>query len=370
MIKTGIIGIGRMGGLHAFNIKRRLAGKLRLTAVCDLNQKKLDKYNGSNIATYKDYKEMLDKADIEAVIIATPHYSHCEIARYALEKGIHTLVEKPLAVDTLDAQKTIELAEKHKDTLFMIMFNQRTNNVYIKAKEIIESGKLGKIKRANWIITDWYRSQSYYDQGGWRAKWKSEGGGVLINQCVHQIDIFQWLLGMPKSVRANCKTVNRKITVENDVTAYFEYEDGFNAVLIASTHDMPGTNRLEITGNCGRIIVEKSKLRFDKLLRSEEKVNETTKYGLYGYSPKIRYVYRYGLFKKIRDTFLGQQRNVLKNFSDSILGKAEPIAEGKEGINSLMLFNAIYLSNWENKTINMPLDGKKYVEQLDLHKEK
>ena len=368
MIKTGIVGIGRMGGLHAFNIKYKLAGKLRLAAVCDLDEKKLEKYKDTSIATFTDYKLMIDKGNIDAVVIATPHYSHCEIARYALSKGIHTLVEKPLAVDVLDAEKTIEEAKKHKDVLFMIMFNQRTNNVYKKAKEIIDSGELGDIKRANWIITDWYRSQSYYNQGGWRAKWKSEGGGILINQCVHQIDIFQWLLGMPKTVLAKCKTVNRNISVENDVTAYFEYENGASAVLTASGHDIPGTNRLEIVGNNGRLIIKKSKLIYDKLQKGEDEVNKTTKNGRYGFTPKRRRIYILGIFNRIKN-LLGQQRLVLKNFSDCILNKAKCIAFAEEGLHSLMLFNAIYLSNWEKKEIKLPLDGNDYIKQLNLHKE-
>ncbi|MGI6213639.1 MAG: Gfo/Idh/MocA family protein [Christensenellales bacterium] len=370
MVKTGVIGIGRMGSVHAFNIRHKLAGSLRLTAVCDIDEKKLEKYKNGDIAAFTDYKEMIEKCNLDAVIIATPHYSHAKIAKYAIEHGVHTLVEKPLAADIEDAYSAVSASEKVKDTVFAIMFNQRTNNIYKKAKRIIDSGQIGKIKRANWIITNWYRSQSYYNQSGWRASWSGEGGGVLINQCVHQLDLLQWLLGMPKYVSAKCKTVGRDIKTENDVTAILEYEQGFEAVFIASTHDLPGTNRLEISGEGGRLIIEKSELIFDKLKVSEPEVSRRAKGGLYGTTKISRKKYGYGLIKRIVDTILGQQRNVLANFA-AVIEKGEPcVAKGSEGLASLMLINGIYLSDWLQKKIELPIDGKLYSRQLELHKEK
>ena len=368
MVKVGLIGVGRMGKTHARNIRARLVPKLRLVAVCDINEQAIVKYKGSNIATFTDYKEMIDSGDLDAVIIATPHYSHCEIARYALKQGLHTLVEKPLAVDIADGASAIKIAEKAKNTLFAIMFNQRTNNVYKKAKQIIESGQLGAIKRASWIITNWYRSQSYYNQSGWRASWSGEGGGVLINQCVHQLDLLQWLLGLPQAITAKCKTVGRTITVENDVLATLEYKD-FDATFIASTHDLPGTNRLEITGDGGRLIIERGKLIFDKLNKPESQVNIDTKGGLYGTTLIARKKYRYGVIKKIRDTILGQQRNILANFVLAIENGVPLLAPANEGLASLSLINGIYLSNWLQKKIVLPIDEKLYLEQLNLHKE-
>lgn len=369
MIRTGVIGVGRMGSRHAFNIRYKLAGGLRLCAVCDIDKSKLTKYK-SKMPTFTDYKQMIDNIALDAVVIATPHYSHVEIAKYVLERGIHTLVEKPLAVDVEDANIAIEAAEQAKDTIFAIMFNQRTNNIYKKAKQIIESGKLGKIKRANWIITNWYRSQSYYNQSGWRASWRGEGGGVLINQCVHQLDLLQWLLGMPKSITAKCKTVGRDISTENDVVALLEYEQGFDAIFIASTHDLPGTNRLEISGEGGRLIIEKSKLIFDKLAINESEVNKSARGGTYGSTPIKRKKYRYGFGRIIRDTILGQQRNILVDFSSAITNKLQPIAQGGEGAFSLQIINGIYLSNWLQEKVTLPINGKEYLEQLNLHKEK
>ncbi len=368
MVKVGLVGIGRMGKVHALNIQARLAGSLRLHAVCDIDKQKLAKYKGGKIATYTDYKDMIDNGGLDAVIVATPHRSHCEIARYALARGLHTLVEKPLAVDIQDGIAAINVAKEMPNAIFAIMFNQRTNNIYKKAKQIIDSGQLGAIKRASWIITNWYRSQSYYNQSGWRASWSGEGGGVLINQCVHQLDLLQWLLGLPQAITAKCKTVGRTISTENDVLAILEYKD-FDTVFIASTHDLPGTNRLEIVGEGGRIIIEGSKLIFDKLSIPEPQVNACTKGGRYGTSIIARKRYNYGILNKIRDTLLGQQRNILANFARAI-EKGEPlIAKASEGLPSLTLINGIYLSNWLQKKVQLPIDGQLYLKQLNLHKE-
>ncbi len=367
MVRVGLVGVGRMGSVHAKNIRAKLAGSLCLCAVCDIDESKLAKYKGK-IATFTDYKSMIDAGGLDAVVIATPHYSHSAIARYALANNLHTLVEKPLAVDIQDGQAAVRVAEQAKDKLFAVMFNQRTNNIYKKAKQILASGKLGKIKRASWIITNWYRSQSYYNQSGWRASWSGEGGGVLINQCVHQLDLLQWLLGLPQSISAKCKTVGRDIKTENDVLAVLEYAD-FDAVFIASTHDLPGTNRLEIVGEGGRIIIEKSKLILDKLSTPEPEVNVKAKGGVYGSTLVKKTKYRYGFFRKIRDTLLGQQRNVLANFSKAI-ERGEPlVADGKDGLASLMLINGIYLANWLQKKVNLPINEKLYIEQLELRKE-
>ena len=248
-VRYGIIGIGNMGSSHA---KKFLGGEVEngvLTAICDLKpekmQKVLDLEGGASLKTYTDYKEMLASGEIDAVIVAVPHYSHPQLTIDALNAGIHAICEKPAGVYTKQVKEMNEVAKK-SDKLFTMMFNQRTNCVYRKIREMIRGGELGEIKRVNWIVTDWYRTQFYYDSGDWRATWRGEGGGVLFNQCPHQLDLLQWVTGMmPKKVHSFCHFGKwHDIEVEDDVTVYMEFENGATGVFVTSTGDTPGTNRL------------------------------------------------------------------------------------------------------------------------------
>ena len=219
-MRVAVIGVGRMGSRHADNFAKGAVPGAQLGAVCDIDPEVRAKAERKwRVNAYADFRDLIDSGDAEAVVVATPHYSHVEICKYALEHGLHTLVEKPIAVTAKDAAELISAADKHRDAIFAIMYNQRTNPLYAQAKRLVESGRLGKIIRADFTVTDWYRSQYYYDMNGWRASWSGEGGGTLINQCVHQLDLLQWILGMPKDVACKCRTVGRNITTENDVTA-------------------------------------------------------------------------------------------------------------------------------------------------------
>ena len=267
-LKVAIVGIGNMGSAHAKHIVDGCVKGMELAAICDLDPAKREwakETLGAQVALYDDYHQMLDDHICDAIIIATPHYLHPVIAIEAFEKGYHVLSEKPAGVYTKQVKEMNEVAEK-SNALFGMMFNQRTNCLYRKMREIVVGGGIGRVKRVNWIITDWYRTQAYYDSGAWRATWEGEGGGVLFNQCPHQLDLVQWVVGMsPKKVHAKCHFGKwHDIEVEDDVSAYFEYENGATGVFITTTGDAPGTNRFEICGTLGKVVCENGALRYWK----------------------------------------------------------------------------------------------------------
>lgn len=369
MKRLAVIGIGRMGGRHARNILKGVVKHAMLVAVCDTDKSVLDAFCAKyKVKGYTDRIEMLDKEKPDGVIIATPHYSHIEIAKDCANRNMDFLVEKPVSVTVKEAQELKDLLDKKPDVVGAMMLNQRTNRMYKKAKELIESGKIGPVKRVNFIVTDWYRSQYYYNMGGWRASWSGEGGGTLINQCVHQLDIWQWLLGMPSQIYAVCKTVGRDITTENDVTAIMSYE-GFEGVFTASTHELPGTNRLEIAGENGKIVINKHKMIYYLNKYPEPTVNARAKrdYGNREDKKRKKYTYSYGLFRLIYDGINGQQARVLNNFVEVIAtrDKSRLIADVNDGINGLTIINAINMSAWKGAQVKVPVDTQEYVKALN-----
>lgn len=371
MGKFAVIGVGRIGTTHARNLfKRKIKSGACLEAVCDIDEKRLkelkEKFKG--VATYSDYRQMLEKEDIDAVIISTPHYFHAEIAKACLEAGKHVLVEKPVTVTAKEAAELNKFAEKYPNQIFAVMYNQRTNPLYAKAKQLIESGEIGKIQRVNFIITNWYRTQYYYDLGGWRASWSGEGGGTLINQCIHQIDILQWLTGLPKKIYAVCETKERKITTENEVTAILSYVD-YKCSFSASTRELPGTNRLEIAGDKGRIIISGSKMTYTLCEKSEKQVNKNANrdYGNSKDKKSKTYTKSYGTIRLLKEALrFGQQANVLDKFAKAIeMGNKELlVAKGYEGINALEIINAMNMSSWLGKEVNLPVDKDEYEKML------
>lgn len=369
MKSFAVIGVGRMGARHAVNLARGRVSGARLACVCDISDKAREKIAKKipNVKAYPDYKSMAGAEKLDAVVIATPHYSHVEIAKFFLGKGVAVLTEKPVSVSVEYAQELNEAA-KRSGVLFGIMYNQRTNPVYARVREIVQSGGIGKLRRANITVTDWYRSQFYYDMGGWRASWSGEGGGTLINQCVHQLDVMQWILGMPEKVFARCRTVNRKIDTENDVSANLFFED-FTAVFTASAHEVPGVNMMEIAGDKGLIRAGKFKADIYILEKDEAQINSLSRrdYGNKEDKKYKKHTVRYGLFRLIRDGLFGQQRNILEDFSRRLSDGGKLLAPGEEGINALMLINAVYMSNWTGKIVDLPLDGKQYTAMLKEH---
>ena len=358
-VRLGIIGIGGMGSQHVMSIMSGKVPEIKLVAVADTRPARLEwaRENYPDLQCFPEGHDLIDAGCCDAVLIATPHYLHPVFVIYALEHGLHALSEKPAGVYTKQVREMNEVARK-SDKVFAIMFNQRTNCVYRKLHEMIESGELGAMKRVNWIITDWYRTQAYYDAAGWKATWDGEGGGVLLNQCPHQLDLLQWLCGMPTKVRAFCHEAKwHDIEVEDDVTAYLEFENGATGVFVTTTGDAPGTNRLELTFEMGKIICENNQIIFDKLAVNEREFCRTCQEGFK--KPDATRI-------EVETDGLNEQHvGVLKAFAARILHGTPLIAEGVEGIRGLTLSNAMFLSSWLDKTVEIPFDEDLFLEELN-----
>jgi UDP-N-acetyl-2-amino-2-deoxyglucuronate dehydrogenase len=372
-VRYGIIGIGKQGSLYAGFFQRfpREMKGAELTAVCDVDPQRLKwaEENLPGVKVFPDFHALLSSGLVDAVMIDTPHYFHPEIARAAFQKGIHVLSDKPAGVYLKQVREMNKEAKKHPELRFGMIFNQRTNKLYIKAKQLIDSGRLGRVTRIVWIITDWYRSQAYYAQGGWRGTWNGEGGGVLLNQCPHQLDLLTWLVGLPDKVTATLSTVGRAINVENDVTALLHFPNGATGVFVTSTHDAPGTNRLEITGEGGKIVIENNRLIFTENTEMEPYFSKhNTEF--WGKPQTRRHIYTLGSEEAIKNEELLQHLRIICNFTAVLRGRSRRlIAPGEEGINGLTLSNAIHLSGWTHKEVTLPIDDDAFLAELDKRRE-
>lgn len=364
ILKVGVIGIGNVGKAHLKAIYNNEIKDLKVVAVCDIDKEKLDlaKNDYPQIECYTDYKELITSGSVEAVIIAVPHTMHGEIAIYALEKDLHVLVEKPVDVSVAMAVKINEAAKK-SGKVFSIMFNQRTNTHYLRARNFIRENKLGELKSVRWTITNWYRTQAYYDSGSWRGTWDGEGGGVLMNQSPHNMDLLQWICGMPQNVTAFCYTGKyHNIDVEDDVTIFMEYENGATGLFISSTGEYPGTNRLEINGTKGKIVIEDGVFKLWELKEDERSVCFESSKGFH----KIEFDYT-----EISEYTETAHKGIIQNFTNAVLFGEELIAEGTDGINQLSITNAAYLSQSKgNIRVNLPVDPLEYEKFLNEMKSK
>lgn len=360
-VRFGIVGCGNMGSSHAKNF---LDGKIKngyITAVCDVNPIKFQFFKekfGDSIKYFTDAEEMFKSKECDVVMICTPHYDHPPLAIKALDNDLNCIVEKPAGVYTLQVKEMLARAEK-SDKILGIMFNQRTNPAFKKMRQMIMDGKIGQVKRTNWIITNWYRTQYYYDSGSWRATWCGEGGGVLYNQAPHQLDLFQWIVGMmPKKIRAFCHFGKwHDIEVEDDVTCYCEYENGATGVFITTTADCPGTNRFEVIGSKGKLVFEDDKLFFTEL-EVDERIHCFDAKGGFDWPARKPTV------EVELEGENSQHSGICNNIANAILGLEEVYAPAKDGINGVALANAMLLSTWLDKEIEMPFDDELFYEEL------
>lgn len=358
-VRFGVIGLGNMGSSHVNNL---FGGKIPgavLTAVCDIKPSRLEWAKGvcgDKVEYFADSHELITSGLVDAVMIATPHYFHPIIGIDAFENGLNVLSEKPIGVYTKKIHEFMDAAKK-SGKAFGIMYNQRTNPLYQKMREMVQGGELGELKRCIWIITDWYRTQAYYNSGGWRATWSGEGGGVLINQCPHNLDLWQWIFGMPSAIFANCEIGKyHDIEVEDDVTAMAKYANGATGVFITTTGEYPGTNRLEITGSKGKLVCEGGHLWYTKLDTDEREFTFASEQGFASIKHETVELHPEGA---------GEQHvGILKNFTNHILCGEELLAPGYEGINGLSISNAMMLSSWENKWVKLPNDGEEFYNAL------
>ena len=358
-VRLGIIGAGNMGSGHIRNILAGKCPEIEVVAVADRRESRREAAHEQlpEAKIFNEGSELIASGVAEAVLIATPHYQHPVLAIDAFKHGLHVMCEKPAGVYTLQVRERIAEADKHPELTFGMMFNQRTNCVYRKIKEMIDAGELGELKRMSWLITDWYRTQSYYDSGAWRATWTGEGGGVLLNQCPHQLDLLTWLCGVPTKVRAFCHEGKwHDIEVEDDVTAYLEFANGMTGVFVTTTGDAPGTNRLEISGTKGKLVCEHDTITFDKLGADEREWCKTCEQGFQ--KPPVERV------EVETDGQNIQHPAVLNAFAAHILRGEPLVADGREGIKGLTLSNAMHLSSWLEKVVDVPFDEKLFYDML------
>ena len=363
-IRYGIVGLGNQGSSYLLNLFDKGAIENGVvTALCDKNPAKIEnikaKTTNKDAAYFTDFIEMLDSGLCDAVLIEVPHYDHPEMVIVCLQRGIHVICEKPAGVYADQVKEMNAVAEKSK-AKFAMMFNQRTNCVYRKMREIIADGGIGELQRVNWIITNWFRTQCYYDGGSWRATWAGEGGGVLINQCPHQLDLVQWAVGkLPTKVNGFCQYGRwHDIEVEDEVTAYFEYDNGATGVFITTTGETPGTNRFEVSGTKGKLLCENEKLTWFKNDADSLQFSNTTDQP-FG-RPNVEVI------EVETDGKNPQHAGIINNFTNALLGMEEFFVEGTDGLAGVELMNAIELSGWRGgEKVSLPVDGKVYLEELN-----
>lgn len=365
-IRFGIIGLGNQGSNYALRLfDKGVIENGVLTAMCDINPAKIEnikaRITNTDAKYFTDYIEMLDSGLCDAILVEVPHYSHPEMVIECLNRGIHVICEKPAGVYANHVKEMNEVAKKSK-AKFAMMFNQRTNCVYRKMREIVQSGELGNLQRVTWIITDWFRTQQYYDSGSWRATWSGEGGGVLINQCPHQLDLVSWVVGeQPKYVSGFCEYGKwHNIEVEDEVSAFFEYENGATGMFITTTGETPGTNRFEISGTKGKLVCEAGKLKWFKLSVDSQEFSRGSTVGFA--SPKLE------IIDVETDGKNPQHAGIINNFANALLGLEDFFVDGLEGINGVELMNAIEYSGWHGGLrVQLPVDGDAYYAELMKH---
>lgn len=346
-VRFGVIGTGNIGAQHIELLRSGAIADAVLVATASRQGKPVD----AAIPHFRDHVRMFAEASLDAVLIATPTQSHVEIALAALEQGLHVLMEKPIAMSVGQAERL--LAQVKPDTQFAVMLNQRFHPVYRRIKSMLEADAIGELQRLNWIMTAWYRPDIYYRVSSWRGTWPGEGGGLLINQCIHNLDVLQWLVGLPRSVHARVDFGRfHDLDVEDAVTALLNFDNGASGVLVAASGEAPGVNRLELVGDRGSIVSEGNEI---VLKTSSESVAEhcrTTRqmFGMPEFSTEV--------FADFPD--VNQHAAVLENFVAAITGRQALLTSGTEGLGSLQLANAMLLSAWTEGTVQLPLDSTAY----------
>ncbi|MDL2301817.1 Gfo/Idh/MocA family oxidoreductase [Lachnospiraceae bacterium OttesenSCG-928-D06] len=362
-VRMGILGMGNMGCQYAKMIVEGKIPGMELAAVSRIKSDRVEKvreFLPKDIPVMETMEELFSYKDMDAVLIATPHYAHPQQAIECFQRGLHVLCEKPAGVDTKSVREMNEAADR-SGKVFALMFNQRTNLQYQKIREIVQSGKYGELKRVNLIVTDLYRPLSYYSSGSWRGTWATDGGGLLMNQCPHNLDILQWICGIPAKVQAICHEGKwHPIEVEDEVSAYMEFDNGATGIFVASTGEAPGTNRLEIILENAKLVCEDRELKIYELSVNEKEFRFTSRKPFE--SPKGRWISCD--IKAEESSYVG----ILQNFTNAILSEEPLLAKGQEGLNSLLMANAMYLSSWTGKAVNIPFDEEKFLEEFEKKK--
>jgi predicted dehydrogenase len=355
-VRLGLIGLGNIGQHHFGYLTAGKVSRAELVAVSDAVASKLERYKP--LKTFTEGEALIRSGLVDAVIIATPHYQHTSLGITALQQGVHVMVEKPISAHKADAERLIAAHQKNPKLVFAGMFQLRAQPRYLKIQKLIQSGELGEVVRMSWIMTDWFRTEAYYASGGWRATWKGEGGGVLLNQCLHNLDVMQWLLGMPARVRGFCQLGRfHQIEVEDNVSAYLEYRNGGTGTFVSSTGEAPGTNRFEIIGTRGKVLLEANQLSFT---RNDADMIEFSRVAKLGFSkPEV-----WNAQIPFEDAPNGHA-TLMQNFVNAILDGEPLIAPGEEGIHSVELANVILYSSLLGQTVELPMDSAAYEKKLN-----
>lgn len=370
-VRLGIVGLGAEGGMYARFLAEGQVPNMRIGAICDVLPEKKEQADAFGVPFYTDYQEMITSGDVDAVVTTVPHYLHPEMGIYALEHGVHALVEKPVGVYTKQARELIDFAATKPQVKFGVFFNQRTNPLYQDLKALLESGELGALRHTSWIITTWWRPQGYYEQSDWRATWGGEGGGVLVNQAPHQLDLWQWICGVPTSVFARCEYgFRRDIAVEDEVNALVSFDNGATGTFITCTHDVAGTDRLEILCDAGKIVVDDSKrVTITKLNQPEQvlSVNMTMAEVMQLFTGQLDTSAWMSTETKEYESVWGAQHcEVMRNFAAAVQGEEELLAPGGDGIHGVRLANAIHLSSWTGQQVSIEdFDEETYLAELN-----
>jgi predicted dehydrogenase len=372
VVRLGIVGFGAQGAMYAGLVADGRVPETMLGAVADADPSRgavvAERHPG--VPVFADHVALLDSGTVDAVVVTVPHYLHPEVATAALARHVHVLVEKPAGVYTKQVAALNAFAAARPELTFAIMFNQRTNPLYRRLKEILDAGEIGAIRRSNWIITTWWRPQGYYDQSDWRATWGGEGGGVLVNQAPHQLDLWQWLCGVPDRVFAKVAYgFRRDIAVEDEVTAVADWGGGVTGVFVTATHDLVGTDRLEILGDAGKIVVEGSRTAtVTRLVRPERELSD----GMDADDVRRLFTGRLDTERLFTTEVLefdsawgSQHAAVLENFAAHILHGTPLLAPGADGIAGVRLANAIHLSSWLGREVGLDFDEDEFLALLN-----
>jgi predicted dehydrogenase len=357
-VRIGIIGLGNIGQVHVGNLMDGKVPRGKLTAVGDAIADKLPDYEAKGLKTFDSGEALIGSGEIDALIIATPHFQHTTLGIAALEAGLHVMVEKPISAHKADAERLIAAAAARPEQKFGGMFQLRVEPRYQKIRELVQGGELGDLIRVIWIMTDWFRAEAYYQSGGWRATWKGEGGGVLLNQCLHQLDALQWITGMPSKVRSHVGIGKyHDIEVEDDVTCYMEYANGASGAFITSTGETPGSNRFEIAGTKGRVLLENDKLVLTRNEVASDEWSKTSKIGFQQPETTVEEIPIPGVDNA--------HAMLMTNFVNAILDGEDLIAPGESGVGSVELANVMVYSGLINETIDLPMDSAAWEAKLN-----
>ena len=357
-VRIGIIGMGNMGRFHANDLLDGKVARGELAAVGSTSPHKLDEYKEKGVQVFGSGEEMIASGAIDALLIATPHYQHTSLGIAALEAGLHIMVEKPISAHKADAERLIAAAAARLELKFGAMFQLRVEPRYQKIRELVQGGELGDLVRVLWVMTDWFRSEAYFQSGGWRATWKGEGGGVLLNQCLHQLDAMQWITGMPSKVRSHVGIGQwHDIEVEDDVTCYMEFANGATGAFITSSGETPGSNRFEIAGTKGRLILENDTLTLTRNAVPSDEWCKTSKIGFQKPETTVEEIPIPGAE--------AAHATLMTNFVNAILDGEELIAPGEEGLGSVELANVMVYSGLLNETVDLPMDGAAWEAKLN-----